>query len=58
MVDYNIRIWDSAASVLLVEEAGGKAVCLGERLDGADKRYDWVFGKPEVVEWVRVAISD
>jgi fructose-1,6-bisphosphatase/inositol monophosphatase family enzyme len=58
MVDYNIRIWDSAASVLLVEEAGGKAVCLGERLDGADKRYDWVFGKPEVVEWVRVAISE
>ncbi|MDZ4700245.1 MAG: inositol monophosphatase family protein [Rhodothermales bacterium] len=58
MVDYNIRIWDSVASVLLVEEAGGKTICLGERQDGAEKRYDWVFGKPEVVEWVRLAISD
>ncbi|MEZ4699427.1 MAG: inositol monophosphatase family protein [Rhodothermales bacterium] len=52
MVDYNIRIWDSVASVLLVEEAGGRAVCVGTRGEGTEKRYDWVFGKPAMVAWV------
>lgn len=52
MVDFNIRIWDCMASVLLVEEAGGKAICLGTRDDGGTARYDWVFGKPHVVDWV------
>ncbi len=52
MVDFNIRIWDCMASVLIVEEAGGKAVCVGQRQDGKELRYDWVFGKPSVVDWV------
>lgn len=52
MLDFNIRLWDCAGSILLVEEAGGKAVCLEERQDGAYKRYDWVFGKPRMVDWV------
>ncbi len=52
MVDYNIRIWDCMASVLIVEEAGGKAVCVGTRMQDGSKRYDWVFGKPRVVDWI------
>jgi len=52
MVDFNIRIWDCMASVLLVEEAGGKALCVGKRPDGDRFRYDWVYGKPAVVNWI------
>ena len=52
MVDFNIRLWDCMASALLVREAGGEAVCVGSREDGESKRYDWVFGKPAVVEWI------
>ncbi len=52
MVDFNIRLWDCMASVLIVEEAGGKAICVGTRQDGPQPRYDWVFGKAEVVNWV------
>ena len=52
MVDFNIRVWDCMASVLLVEEAGGKAICLGRRMDGETQRYDWIFGKPAMVDWI------
>ncbi|MEM8487237.1 MAG: inositol monophosphatase [Bacteroidota bacterium] len=52
MVDFDIRIWDCMATVLFMEEAGGKAVCVGTRMDAGQPRYDWVFGKPEVVDWV------
>ncbi len=52
MVDFDIRIWDCMATVLLMEEAGGKAICVGTRMDAGQPRYDWVFGKPEVVDWV------
>ena len=52
MVDFNIRLWDCMASVLIVEEAGGKAVCVGTRPDGDQLRYDWVLGKPKMVDWV------
>jgi hypothetical protein len=46
------------ASVLLVEEAGGKAICLGTREDRGSRRYDWVFGKPAVVDWVCEVIGN
>ena len=52
MLDFNVRLWDCASSILLVEEAGGKAVCVGQRMDGDYMRYDWVFGKPSMVDWV------
>lgn len=52
MVDFNIRIWDCMATVLLIEEAGGKAVCVGTRMDDDQLRYDWVFGKPAMVDWI------
>ena len=37
---------------LLVQEAGGKAICVGKRMDGDLHRYDWVYGKPAVVDWL------
>ena len=52
MMDFNMRIWDCMASVLIVEEAGGKAICVGKRMDGELPRYDWVYGKPAVVDWL------
>lgn len=57
MVDFNIRIWDCMASVLIVQEAGGKAVCVGKRQDGKQDRFDWVFGKPQVVDWVTKSLD-
>lgn len=58
MVDFNIRVWDCMASVLIVEEAGGKAVCVNTREKNGSKRYDWVFGKPKVVDWILRAMCD
>lgn len=52
MVDFNIRLWDSMASILIVHEAGGKSVCIGKRFDGDYLRFDWVIGKPTVVDWI------
>ena len=52
MIDFNIRIWDCMASVVIVEEAGGKALCVGKRGEDNLYRYDWVMGKPAVVDWV------
>lgn len=53
MVDYNLHIWDSFATELLVKEAGGKHVRVfdGERGEKG-VRYDVVFGKPKVVDWL------
>ena len=51
MVDFDLKEWDWAATSVLIEEAGGRA----ERLDpgsGRAGRYDVVFGRPEVVEWL------
>lgn len=54
MVDFNVCIWDIAATELLVREAGGLFVFVGEKSHGGGvgARYDVVFGKPRVVEWV------
>ncbi len=56
MVDFDLRIWDVAATEALVAEAGGKFVCVRQR-EGKDSssvgaRYDVVFGKPRVVDWI------
>ena len=53
MVDFNIRVWDCLPSVLIVEEAGGKAICVGKRsTENTLYRYDWVIGKPSIVDWL------
>jgi len=51
MVDFDLNIWDIAATEILVQEAGGKYVCF-KRADGETDRYDAIFGKPRVVDWL------
>jgi histidinol-phosphatase len=49
MVDPGLKIWDVAATEVLVTEAGGRFV----RLDSEDSdRWNVVFGKPTVVQWL------
>ncbi len=53
MVDFDLRLWDTMASKVLMEEAGGRYVCFqrtGEEL--RDSRFDVILGKPRVVEWI------
>jgi len=58
MVDFGLRPWDLAASQVLVEEAGGRFLVLGERDDGGLPRRDVVLGKPGVVEWVAATLAE
>lgn len=57
MVDYGIKIWDIAASQLLIEEAGGRwaAQALPSREYGSI--YNVVLGKPRVVAWLLKRLS-
>lgn len=59
MVDYNLRIWDIAATEVLVREAGGLFRHVGRRgrPSPAEGKYDVVFGKPTVVAWVRDVVE-
>ncbi len=53
MVDFDLRLWDTMASKVLMEEAGGRYVCFqrtGEEL--RDSRFDVILGKPRVVDWI------
>jgi fructose-1,6-bisphosphatase/inositol monophosphatase family enzyme len=51
-VDYGVKLWDIAATQVLVEEAGGRYVC-AYRSRGADpKVYGIICGKPAVVRWL------
>lgn len=53
MVDFDLRIWDTIASKVLIEEAGGSYVCVEQRgADTVEARFDVVLGKPRVVDWV------
>lgn len=56
MVDFDLRVWDVAATEALVQEAGGKFVCVrrrdGKNLSPSETRYDVIFGKPRVVNWI------
>lgn len=49
MLDVDLKEWDVAATKLLVTEAGGRFERLPPR---QDDRWDVVFGKPGVVEWI------
>ena len=60
MVDFDLRIWDTVASKVLMEEAGGRYVCFprsGREPHG--RRFDVILGKPRVVDWIldRVAVD-
>ena len=53
MVDFDLRLWDTMASKVLVEEAGGRYVCsqrAGKEL--REHRFDVILGKPRVVDWI------
>ncbi|MBI3934590.1 MAG: hypothetical protein HY316_07830 [Acidobacteria bacterium] len=53
MVDFDLRVWDVAATQALVEEAGGKFFCWRvRRVTPTHTRYDVIFGKPRVVDWI------
>src|SRR5208282_376903 len=53
MADFGLRLWDIAATQLLIEEAGGKYVC-AQTLEkpGVGTLYGIIFGKPKVVDWL------
>lgn len=53
MVDFDLRLWDTMASKVLMEEAGGRYVCsrrAGKEL--GERRFDVILGKPRVVDWI------
>jgi fructose-1,6-bisphosphatase/inositol monophosphatase family enzyme len=52
MVDYGLRVWDMAATEVLIREAGGAWVRVPSARSGREERYDVIFGKPAVVRWV------
>jgi len=52
MADYGIKLWDLAATQVLVEEAGGLYLRTYERRSGGETVYGAVFGKPAVVRWL------
>lgn len=58
MVDFDLRIWDLAATEVLVREAGGRFVCVNAGAPGTEAaaRYNVVFGKPHVVEWLETQV--
>ncbi len=47
MINFNINLWDIAATKILIEEAGGK-FAVRKRGD----KYDMICGKPTVVDWL------
>jgi fructose-1,6-bisphosphatase/inositol monophosphatase family enzyme len=53
MVDYGIRLWDIAATELVVTEAGGRWVeTYRKPRRPGDAVYGVIFGKPRVVQWL------
>ena len=51
-VDYGIRLWDIAATQVLIEEAGGRFVIAHESNRGGLPIYGIICGKPTVVRWL------
>lgn len=51
MVDFDLKPWDAGATKVLIEEAGGRYEVVKER-PGPETRYDVIFGKPRVVDWI------
>ena len=50
MIDVDLKLWDVAATLLLVKEAGG--IILDIPSCGTNGQYNIIFGKPRVVKWV------
>jgi histidinol-phosphatase len=53
MADFNLRLWDFLATKILIEEAGGKFTFLNiSKPLLMDQKYDILFGKPTIVDWI------
>lgn len=54
MIDFNVHIWDVAATEVLMREVGGDFVRIEVETGGplAETRHNIVFGKPTVVRWM------
>ncbi len=53
MVDFRLNPWDTAATKILIEEAGGKFLLLRETPTSEGKtKQDIIIGKPTVVDWL------
>jgi fructose-1,6-bisphosphatase/inositol monophosphatase family enzyme len=52
LVDFGVHRWDIAATRILVEEAGGRFVIIGERGRGAGATFGILAGRPGVVRWL------
>jgi histidinol-phosphatase len=52
-VDYGVKLWDIAATQVLVEEAGGSFVCSYRARGTGTGLYGIICGKPAVVAWLR-----
>ncbi|MDX1584571.1 MAG: inositol monophosphatase family protein, partial [Thermoanaerobaculia bacterium] len=48
MADFDLNAWDVGATKILIEEAGGRF----ERLPGDPEKWNVVFGKPAIVDWI------
>ncbi|MCB0335053.1 MAG: hypothetical protein KDD62_02065 [Bdellovibrionales bacterium] len=57
MVEYNLKIWDLAASKALVEGAGGSYCEHGRSEEGPFTLYHAAFGKPKAVALITEAIK-
>lgn len=52
MADFGVKLWDIAATEVLVTEAGGRYELVSERPSPDGAHYGVVFGKPRVVRWL------
>ena len=51
-VDFGVRLWDIAATQLLIEEAGGRYACVYHGQHRGLPLYGIICGKPRVVRWL------
>ena len=53
MVDFDLRLWDTMASKVLMEEAGGRYLCFQRAgKEPREHRFDVILGRPRVVDWI------
>ncbi|MGH7537929.1 MAG: inositol monophosphatase family protein [Gemmatimonadales bacterium] len=52
-VDYGVKLWDIAATQVLIEEAGGRYVCAYRSRQSDPGLYGIICGKPTVVRWLK-----
>jgi fructose-1,6-bisphosphatase/inositol monophosphatase family enzyme len=51
-VDYGLRLWDIAATQILIEEAGGRFACVHRSRDAGGEVFGIIAGKPSLVRWL------